>query len=39
MKKWRLKTLLLAASGMFAFQVAGCNFLDQLKSLFPGIGG
>jgi hypothetical protein len=39
MKKWRLKTLLLAASGMFAFQVAGCNILEQLKALFPGIGG
>ena len=39
MKKWRLKTLLLATSGMFAFQVAGCNLLEQFQSLIPGIGG
>lgn len=38
MKKWQLKTLLLGASGLFAFQVAGCNFLEQLQALIPGLG-
>lgn len=42
----RLKSLMLAASGFFAFQVAGCNFLEQIQnlvpdvsSLIPGFGG
>jgi hypothetical protein len=38
MKKSRLKMWLLAGSGLFAFQVAGCNVLDQLRSLIPGLG-
>jgi hypothetical protein len=38
MKKFRWKMWLLAGSGMFAFQVAGCNVLDQLRSLIPGLG-
>jgi len=46
MKSFRLKTWLLAASGLVAFQVAGCDFADQiqsqlanLQSLFPSIPG
>jgi hypothetical protein len=33
MKSLRLKKWLLAASGLFAFQVAGCDFADQLTQL------
>jgi hypothetical protein len=33
MKSLRLKKWLLAASGLIAFQVAGCNFADQLTQL------
>lgn len=33
----RLKKIVLAAGGLFAFNVAGCNFLDQFQSLIPDI--
>jgi len=42
MKSNRIKKLLLAGTGMFAFQMAGCNISDQIQALlgmFPGIGG
>ena len=42
MKSNRLKKLLLATTGMFAFQMAGCNISDQIQSLLgmiPGFGG
>jgi len=39
MKSRRIKSLLLAASGLMTYQMAGCNFLDQIKALFPNIGG
>ena len=46
MKSFRWKTWLLAASGLVAFQVAGCNYTDaiqsqlaNLQSLLPSIPG
>jgi hypothetical protein len=46
MKSFRWKTLLLAVSGFVAFQVAGCDFANQLQSqlsnlqsLIPAIPG
>lgn len=46
MKFNRLKMWLLAASGFVAYQVAGCNYTEQLQSqfsnlqsLFPNIPG
>lgn len=39
MKSGRIKKLLLAVSGLAVYQMAGCNFLDQIKALFPNIGG
>lgn len=39
MKSNRVKKLLMAVSGLAVYQMAGCNFLDQIKALFPNIGG
>jgi len=39
MKSRRIKNLLLAMSGLAVYQMAGCNFIDQIKALFPNIGG
>lgn len=46
MKSFRLKAWLLAVGGFVAYQVAGCNYTDQiqsqlanLQSLFPNITG
>lgn len=39
MKSRRIKNLLLAVSGLAVYQMAGCNFIDQIKALFPNIGG
>ena len=39
MKSSRIKKLLLAVSGLAVYQMAGCNFLEQIKNLFPNIGG
>ena len=39
MKSGRIKKLLLAVSGLAVYQMAGCNFIEQLQALFPNIGG